>query len=34
MSENKTKATQASVESFIQSLPEHRRADAKALVKP
>jgi Domain of unknown function (DU1801) len=33
MSENKTKATQASVESFIQSLPEHRRADAKALVQ-
>ena len=33
MPENKTKATQASVASFIESLPEHRRADAKALVK-
>ena len=33
MAENKTKATQASVDSFIKSLPGHRRADAKALVK-
>jgi Domain of unknown function (DU1801) len=33
MTENKTKATQASVDSFIKSLPVHRRADAKALVK-
>jgi hypothetical protein len=33
MAENKTKATQASVDSFIKSLPVHRRADAKALVK-
>src|SRR5262249_20765845 len=33
MPENKTKATEVSVESFIQSLPEPRRADANALVK-
>jgi hypothetical protein len=33
MTENKTKATQASVDSFITSLPEHRRADAKVLVR-
>src|SRR5579871_4274556 len=33
MAENKTKATAASVDSFIQSLPADRRADAKALVK-
>ncbi len=33
MAENKTKATDASVEGFIQSLPEERQADVKALVK-
>jgi hypothetical protein len=33
MTENKTKATQASVDSFIKSLPVNRRADAKALVE-
>ena len=33
MAENKTKVTEASVESFINSLPEPRRADAKALIK-
>jgi Domain of unknown function (DU1801) len=33
MTENKTKSTEASVESYIQSLPEHRRADVRALVK-
>ena len=33
MTENKTKATQASVSSFIKSLPAHRRTDAEALVK-
>ena len=33
MTENKTKATQASVDSFIKSLPEHRRADTKVLAK-
>ncbi len=33
MAENKTKATDASVESFIGSLPEPRQGDAKALVK-
>lgn len=33
MTENKTKATQASVASFIAWLPEPRRADAKELVK-
>jgi hypothetical protein len=31
MAENKTKATEASVEAFIKSLPEARRADAQAL---
>ena len=33
MTENKTKATQTSVESFIMCLPAPRRDDAKALVK-
>ncbi len=33
MAENKTQATEASVDSFIKSLPEPRRADAKALLK-
>jgi hypothetical protein len=33
MPENKTKATEASVEKFIDSLPEPRRADARALIK-
>ena len=33
MAENKTRASEASVDSFINSLPEPRRADAKALVK-
>jgi hypothetical protein len=33
MTENKTKATQASVESLILSLPTDRQDDAKALVK-
>jgi hypothetical protein len=33
MTENKTKATQANVQSFITSLPEPRRADAKALAE-
>jgi Domain of unknown function (DU1801) len=33
MGENKTKRTEASVEEFIDSLPESRQADAKALVK-
>lgn len=33
MTDNKTKATQASVGSFIAALPENRRADTKALVK-
>ena len=33
MAENKTRATAASVDAFINSLPEPRRADAKALVK-
>ena len=33
MSENKTQATQASVDRFLDSLPQARRADAKALVK-
>ena len=33
MAENKTKATEASVESYLDSLPEPRRGDAKALVK-
>ena len=33
MAENKTKATEASVDAFIRSLPENRRADAETLVK-
>ena len=33
MTENKTKSTEASVDAFIHSLPENRRADAEALVK-
>lgn len=33
MAENKTKLTAASVDEFINSLPEERRADARALVK-
>jgi len=33
MTENKTKATQASVGRYIGSLPENRRSDAKTLVK-
>lgn len=33
MSENKTRATEASVDAFLDSLPEPRRADARALVK-
>lgn len=33
MAQNKTKATEASVDAFINSLPEPRRGDAKALVK-
>ena len=33
MAENKTRATEASVEKFIDSLPEPRRADAKTLIK-
>jgi hypothetical protein len=33
MAENKTKANAASVHAFINSLPEPRRADVKALVK-
>src|SRR5271165_1654065 len=33
MAENKTKASAASVEAFIDSLPEARRADVRALVK-
>lgn len=33
MAENKTKRTEASVEDFIDSLPEPRQADARALVK-
>lgn len=33
MAENKTKATEASVDAYINSLPEPRRADAKALAK-
>ena len=33
MSDNKTKATEASVDTFIASLPDHRRADAKGLVE-
>ena len=33
MDENKTKPTKASVDAFINSLPEPRRADARVLVK-
>jgi hypothetical protein len=33
MAENKTKPTKADVDAFINSLPEARRADARALVK-
>jgi hypothetical protein len=33
MAENKTKPTKADVGAFINSLPEARRADARALVK-
>ena len=33
MPENKTRATEASVAAFLDSLPEPRRADARALVK-
>ena len=33
MAENKTKATEASVDKFIAALPENRRADTKALIK-
>src|SRR5215472_4265682 len=33
MAENKTRPMEASVEAFINSLPEPRRADARALVK-
>lgn len=33
MTENKTKATQASVGRYIASLPENRRSDAKTLIK-
>lgn len=33
MAENKTKATDASVDDFINSLPKPRQADVKALVK-
>jgi hypothetical protein len=33
MAENKTKATQASVEAFIKGLPEPRRGDATELVR-
>jgi len=33
MAENKTKASAASVDAFINSLPEARRADVRALVK-
>jgi len=33
MPDNKTKATEASVDDFLAALPEPRRADAKALVK-
>ena len=33
MPENKTKPTQADVDAFVNSLPEARRADARALVK-
>ena len=33
MAENKTKSSEESVDAFLDSLPEERRADAKALVK-
>jgi hypothetical protein len=33
MADNKTRQTEASVDAFINSLPEPRRADARALVK-
>ena len=33
MTENKTKATQATVGRYIASLPENRRSDAKTLVE-
>jgi hypothetical protein len=33
MTENKTKATAASVAAFIDALPEDKRSDGKALVK-
>ena len=33
MADNKTKATEASVDRFISALPEPARADAKALIK-
>jgi Domain of unknown function (DU1801) len=33
MAENKTKATEASVQAFIKALPEPRRGDAMALVR-
>lgn len=33
MAENKTKATEASVDVFLNSLSEEQRADAKALIK-
>ena len=33
MTENRTKATQTSVASYIASLPEDRRSDAKTLIK-
>jgi len=33
MPENKTKATETSVDAFLDSLPEPRRADARALAK-
>ena len=33
MPENKTKATEASVDAFLDALPEPRRTDARALAK-
>jgi hypothetical protein len=33
MADNKTKATEASVDAFLDALPEPRRTDAKALAK-
>jgi hypothetical protein len=33
MAENKTKATEASVQAFIKALPERRRDDAEALLR-